>query len=106
MSNQEQGIAQTRIAADQARLARGEKQHEGSHSSSRDFGERVFLYLGIIAFLGLIVLWATATSPLLLYGSFAFVLSLVFAWGWLRIGRIARTRDERARQVAVMKTDK
>ena len=106
MSNEEQGIAQAQIAADQARRARGEKLHDREDSGIGSLGERMFLYLGAIAFLGLIVLWATATSALLLYGSFAFAILLVIAWGWLRLRRIARIRQERARQVAASQADK
>ena len=101
MSNEEQGIAQAQIAADQARMARGEKLQDRN-----DLGEKIFLYLGAIAFLGLMVIWATASSALLLYGSFACALLLIVAWGWLRIRRIARIREERARQAAAMKANK
>lgn len=105
MSNEEQAIFQAQVAADQARLASGEKLHDRHGSGISYLGERIFLYLGAIAFLGLIVLWATATSALVLYGSFACAILLVFAWGWLRLKRIARIKEERARQAAAMQAD-
>ena len=106
MSNEEQGIFQAQIAADQARLARGEKLDDRHDASVAALGEKVFLYVGVLAFIGLMVLWATAKSALLLYGSLAGAILLIFAWGWLRLKRIARIREQRARQAAAMQTDK
>ena len=106
MSNEEQGIFQAQVAADQARLARGEKLGDRHDASVATLGERIFLYVGAIAFIGLMVLWATAKSALLLYGSLVGAILLVVAWGWLRLKRIDRIREQRARQAAAMQTDK
>ena len=106
MSNEEQGIFQAQIAADKARLARGERLDDRHDASVATLGERVFLYFGFIAFIGLMVLWATAKSALLLYGSLVGAILLAIAWGWLRIRRIARIRQQRARQAAAMQTKK
>ena len=103
MSHEEQGIAQAQIAADQARRARGEPLHESANSF---LGERIFLYFGVIAFIGLMVVWATASSALVLYGSLFLAILLVLAWGCLRIRRINRIKQERARQAAASQAAK
>lgn len=99
MSHEEQGIGQAQIDADKARRARGEKLHEGENIASSSLNERVLLYLGTIVFVGLLVLWATASSPWLLYGSLIFAIGLAVLWGYLRLARIRRVEAMRARQV-------
>ena len=105
MSNAEQGIGQTQIKADGSRLAQGEDLQDRHDSSITYLNDRIFLYLGAIAFLGLLVVWATASSALILYGSFGIAILLVVLWGLLRIQRIKRITEDRARQVAAMQSD-
>ena len=60
--------------------------------------DRIFIYLGGIAFLGMCVVWATAKSAWILYGSFALTIAMVVLWGVFRVKRIERIRQERAEQ--------
>jgi uncharacterized membrane protein len=48
--------------------------------------------------IGLLILWATAKSPLLLYGSLVAVILLTLLWGYVRIKHIERRRQQRAQQ--------
>ncbi len=61
--------------------------------------ERILIYLFALALLGLAVVWATATTAWVLYGSFAGVVAITFLWGYARIKRIELERIERQRQV-------
>ena len=105
MSNTEQGIAQTQIEA--ARVQQGsadalQKHHKWNIAY---LDERIFLYLGALAFLGLLVVWATASSALVIYGSLGAAILLTVLWGVARVNRIQRLREVRARQVQVMQSE-
>lgn len=106
MSNEEQGIAQAQIAAEQARRARGEELHSQEDSVSAGLNERVLMYLGVIAFVGLLVVWATASSAWVLYGSLAAAIGLTVLWGYLRLARRRKIAAIRARQVEALQAQK
>ena len=94
--NAEEGIARVQAAATRAAGSDGLSAHQ-----RRGIGylnDRIVVFLLLIAFIGLLVVWATATSPILLYGSFAVVILLTVAWGFARIKRLDRIKQERARQ--------
>ncbi len=96
--NAEEGIARVQAAAARAQGSDGLRAHQ-----QRGIGflnDRIVVFLLIIAFLGLLVVWATATSPLLLYGSLALVILLTVAWGVARVKRLDRIKLERARQAS------
>ena len=61
--------------------------------------ERILIYLFALALIGLAVVWATATTAWVLYGSFAGVVAITILWGYARIKRIEFERLERQRQV-------
>lgn len=67
--------------------------------------ERIMIYLVAIGFLALLVIWATAKSPLVVYGSVAVAIGLTLLWGYSRIKRIEKVRAERVRQVEAMRSD-
>ncbi len=67
--------------------------------------ERILIYLFALALLGLAVVWATATSAWVLYGSFAGVVAITVLWGYARIKRIEHERLERQRQVDALHAD-
>ncbi len=67
--------------------------------------DRILTYLVAMLFLGLLVIWATAKSPLVVYGSLVVAILMILFWGYLQIRRIERTREARARQVEAMRTD-
>ena len=96
--NAEEGIAKVQASNAQAGGAAGLQKH---HSGTVAYlNERILIYLLSIAMVGLLALWATATSPLLLYGSLAAVILLTFLWGYVRIQGIERKRLERAQQAS------
>ena len=61
--------------------------------------DRILGYLGLIVFLGLAVIWITADSDWIVYGSLGLAIFLIVLWGIARIRRIDRVRRERAAQV-------
>ena len=98
MSNAEEGIARAQAAAIKAQGTQGGKLREHQGRSVAYLDERVLIYVLAIAFIGLIVVWATTTSALVLYGSFVGVILLTILWGVVRVKRIERIRQERERQ--------
>ena len=98
MSNAEEGIARIQAAAVKAQGTQGGKLREHQERSVTYLDERILTYVLAIAFMGLILVWATTTSPLVLYGSFAGVILLTILWGVTRVKRIGRVRQERERQ--------
>ena len=67
--------------------------------------DRIFIYLGGIAFLAMCVVWATAKSAWILYGSFALTILMVILWGIARVKRIERVRQERAEQARAVQSN-
>ena len=105
MSNAEQGIAQSQIEAARNEQGTGDALQKTQKRSIAYLDDRIFLYLGAIAFLGLLVVWATAKSALVLYGSLGLVIVLTILWGVARVNRADRLAAERARQVEAMKSE-
>ncbi len=105
MSNAEEGIARTQAAAIKAHGTQGGKLREHQEHSAAYLDERILIYVLAIAFMGLIVVWATTTSALILYGSFAAVILLTILWGVSRVKRINRIRQERVRQTKEWKSE-
>ena len=98
MSNAEEGIARIQAAAVKAQGTQGGKLREHQERSVSYLDERILIYVLVIAFIGLIVVWATTTSALVLYGSLVGVILLTILWGVARVKRIERIRQERERQ--------
>ncbi len=99
MSIEEHGILHTRLKAARNRLGERDGMQAQLKWDIAYHGERIAVYLLAMGVVGLVVLWATASSPLLLYGSLALVILLTVLWGLARIRRIELLRRERARQV-------
>lgn len=91
--NAEEGIARTQAAAARAKGADGLREHQKWNIAYLD--ERILVFVLAIAFIGLIVLWATVKSALILYGSLAGVIILAILWGVARVKRIEKVRRER-----------
>lgn len=91
MSLEEEAIAK-------AQMKGGAGVADRQKSGTIFLNERIVIYLGGIAFIGLCVVWATAESPWILYGSFALLILMVILWGVARIKRIERIKQERAEQ--------
>jgi Flp pilus assembly protein TadB len=98
MSNAEEGIARTQAAAIKAHGTQGGKLREHQEHSVAYLDERILAYVFAIAFIVLIVVWATTSSALILYGSLVAVILLTILWGVARVKRIDRIRQERAHQ--------
>lgn len=101
MSNAEEGIARAQIAADQKQnktLADRQKW------SIAYVNERILVYVYCFLLLGLIVVWATAKSPYVVYGSLGTAILLTVVWGVWRIRQIDRSRELRAQQVREMQS--
>jgi hypothetical protein len=105
MSNAEQGIAQSQIEAARGEQGKADGLQKTQKRNIAYLDDRIFLYLGAIAFLGLLAVWATSTSALMLYGSLAAAILLTILWGLARVNRINRLSDERARQVQAMQSE-
>lgn len=105
MSNAEQGIGQAQIAAAKTQTGETDGLNKVQKWNIAYLNDRIFIYLGAIAFLGLLVIWATASSALVLYGSLALVILLTILWGVARVKRNDRINAERARQVKAMQAE-
>jgi hypothetical protein len=96
MSNAEEGIARVQAAAAQAKGADGLQEFHKWNIAYLD--ERILVFVLAISFMGLIVLWATVKSALVLYGSLVGVILLTILWGVVHVKRIDRIRQERETQ--------
>jgi hypothetical protein len=96
--NAEEGIARVQ-------MAQKDGQHDYHKRSVLYLNDRILTALFALAFLGLIVVWATAKSPLVIYGSLLASVLMAVLWGVVRIKRIQRIRTQRALQVQQMQSD-
>jgi hypothetical protein len=96
--NAEEGIARIQMA-----------QKDGLQNYQKRsvlyLNDRILTAIFALAFLGLIVVWATATSPYIIYGSLMASILLVILWGVMRVKRIQRVREERGQQVRQMQSE-
>ena len=97
--NAEEGIARVQLAGKD-----GVAQHQ--KRSASNLNDRAFTSLFAIAFVGLLAVWASATSPYLIYGSLLAAMLGIILFGVLRVRRIQNTRAERERQVQQIQSDK
>jgi len=67
--------------------------------------DRILTAIFALAFLGLIVVWATATSPYIIYGSLAAGILMVILWGVVRVKRIQKLKRQRELQVKQMQSE-
>ena len=89
--NAEEGIARVQLAQKDGLKKVQERGIENLDSRSSTM-------LLALAFLGLIIVWATASSPYVIYGSFAALMLIVVLTGVIRVKRIQRVREQRALQ--------
>lgn len=100
MSNEEQGIFQSQARAASEQLGGKDGLRNLQRRSGVYLDERIIVYLLAAAAIGLCLVWATASSNLVLYGSLGLVILLTLLWGLARVAHIDRTRRERAQQAA------
>jgi Flp pilus assembly protein TadB len=105
MSDEELGIFQAQAAAAKTQSARrdGLQLHHKRNIAYLD--ERTFLFIFAIAMLGLFVVWLTASSALVLYGSLGLVLLPTILWGVARIVRINKVDEQRKLQAKAMRSE-
>lgn len=102
--NAEEGIARIQAAAAKSQGDQGDGLRKNQNRGIAYLNERILIFVFSIALIGLIIVWATATSPFVLYGSFAGVVLLIVIWGAARIKRIKRIEQERQRQAEEWKS--
>jgi hypothetical protein len=85
--NAEEGIARIQMA-----------QKDGL----QNYQKRSVLYLDDRI---LTVVWATATSPYITYGSLVASILIVILWGVMRVKSIQRVREQREQQVKQMQSE-
>jgi Flp pilus assembly protein TadB len=96
--NAEEGIARVQLQQKD-----GRQQHHAR--STKNLDDRISISLLALAFLGLLVVWMSASSAYVIYGSFAAAILVTFLFGVLRIKRINRIRAQRELQVKQMQSD-
>ena len=94
--NAEEGIARAQAAAARSKGADGLTLHHAGTVSY--LNERIIVFLIAIGVCAIMVLWATAKSALVLYGSFAAVIALVLLWGYARVKRIEAVKQARTQE--------
>jgi len=72
---------------------------------TKNLDDRIIISLVALAFMGLLVVWATASSPYIIYGSFVAAILLTLLFGVVRIKRIHRIREQRELQVKQMQSN-
>jgi hypothetical protein len=92
--NAEAGIAAVQAKAAQAN---GPQQHQKSSIAYLD--ERISTYLFVIVFMGLLVIWATASSAIIKFGAVGAGILMLLIWGAMRVKRIQKIRELRNLQV-------
>ncbi|MDH3636223.1 MAG: hypothetical protein OES20_16110 [Gammaproteobacteria bacterium] len=95
--NAEEGIARVQMA-----------QKDGLQNyhkrSVLHLDDRILTAIFALAFLGLIVVWATATSPYIIYGSLVASILIVILWGVVRVKKIQQIKEQRELQVKQMQS--
>ena len=99
------GNAEAGIAAVQAKAAQKDGVAKYHASTIGYLNERILTFIFSLSFIGLILVWLTSASTLIVYGSLAFVIILAIACGVLWIKRIQKNREQQARQAEEWKTD-
>lgn len=90
--NAEEGIARVQL---------GQKDglQKLQAKGAKNLDDRIIISLVAIAFIGLLVVWATASSPYIIYGSFVAAILVTLLFGVVRVQRIHRIRVQRELQV-------
>ena len=67
-------------------------------------GERTFIYMFALAFIGLVIVWATTSSSYITYVLFAIVILIPLIWGLVRLKKIHKIKLKRELQVKEMQS--
>ena len=98
LSDPEQSISQAQIEAARAQSERGEGLDRHHKWNIAALGERTLFFVAILVVMGLLVLWLSMPSPLVIFGSLLVIFVLLILWGVARIRRIERIRKQREMQ--------
>jgi MFS superfamily sulfate permease-like transporter len=98
------GNAEIGIAAIHAKVAQKDGVAKYHASTIGYLNERILTFVFSLSFIGLILVWMTSPSPLIVYGSLAVVIILAVACGILWIKRIQKNREQQARQAQEWRT--
>ena len=95
--NTEEAIARVKT---EAAYTRGLQKH---HKSTIVYlGERTFIYMFALAFIGLVIVWATTSSSYIRYVLLAIVILIPLIWGLARLKSIHKIKVQRESQVKQM----
>ncbi len=96
--NAEEGIAkaQAQVGGNEQQQQKRLAEHQALAASN--MSDRLLSYLVTLAFFGLVAVWMTATSDLLIYGSFFGAMVAFVLFGWLKIKRLERLKALRKQQ--------
>ena len=95
--NTEEAIARVQT---EAAYTQGLQEH---HKSTIVYlGERTFIYMFALAFIGLVIVWATTSSSYITYVLLAIVILIPLIWGLARLKSIHKIKVQRESQVKQM----
>ena len=86
------------IAGVQAKLAQNKGLQNHHKATIGYLNERVVVYIFMLAFIGLLLVWMTASSPYITFGATGVVVLFAILFGVFRIKRIHQIREQRERQ--------
>ena len=95
--NTEEAIA--RVQTEAAHTQGLQKHHK---STIVYLGERTFIYMFALAFIGLVIVWATTSSSYITYVLFSIVILIPLIWGLARLKSIHKIKVQRESQVKEM----
>ena len=67
-------------------------------------GERTFIYMFALAFISLVIVWATTSSSYITYVLFSIVILTPLIWGLVRLKKIHKIKLKRELQVKEMQS--
>ena len=97
--NTEEAIA--RVQTEAAHTQGLQKHHK---STIVYLGERTFIYMFALAFISLVIVWATTSSSYITYMLFAIVILIPLIWGLVRLKKIHKIKLKRELQVKEMQS--
>ena len=95
-NNAEESILRVQVDAANAEDTQGDAIRNIQRRGAVYMDERLVAAFFAVMTFGLIVVWVSATSPLVIYGSFAGVILFTLLFGYVRMKRIERIKKERA----------
>ena len=88
--NTEEAIARVQT---EAAYTQGRQKHHKSTIVS--LGERTFIYMFALAFIGLVIVWATTSSSYITNVLLTIVILIPLIWGLVRLKKIHKIKEKR-----------